>query len=553
MAGVANGGDEVRAPGDAARDAASSSGNPCDPPAIRVPGQRIRRRLLLGGWFIVVLTAATLRWPGVDAGAPYLTYVDEGWVLQRVVQMLQRGQPWPTWYMYPSFPLQAVAAPARLYLGARHGDAWRSEVSPWPPRRFDLVEPPELVRTARLVVLLVGLALVVATGKLGSLYCGPVAGLLAGALAAIVPALVVRGAVVTVDPFAALFSVLAMVFAERAVRFNSGVGWAAISGAAVALAVCSKYPAGLVAIAVAGVLVQGRASVRSVQRLAVAGMGGAVALAACMPGFFLHPARIVQAMLRQRQAYAQQTIGSYLQQAVIRAEWDHPLESPEIGAVFLFASMAGWWLAVRDAGRLRVAAVSLILYAVGMAALFGTQSFRPFRNLLPLVPFGCVFTAILLVHVWRRSGRGYWPLALGAALVFSTLLPGSIVWSRERSEFRDSRAEAVRWLANRSASADLTVVAAELSLPRRELARLPGRKLVMPMERICDRLRVIDRVDWVVVPALDGGDQECAIGDLVAAHTRGGYARAAAFGAGPLELQRKWRQNRFRVEVLQGN
>ena len=217
------------------------------------------RRLSLALWAGVLILALGLRLPPLRADLPYLSYVDEGWVLHPVIHLIGARTWDPGFYTYPSLPLYAIAGAAALYspvYAAVHGRPLAADLAPDPWRHYDLVAPVELVVAGRLLCLAVSLGIVVLTGLLARRLAGEGAGLFAALLAALVPALVIRSAIVTVDPWAAFFSLAAIYFAEGAAR--GGRPWrdALLSGAMIGCGLTSKYPAVLVALAVVPALLR---------------------------------------------------------------------------------------------------------------------------------------------------------------------------------------------------------------------------------------------------------------------------------------------------------
>jgi hypothetical protein len=505
-------------------------------------------------WVLVLALAAALRAPTVTAAAPYLNYVDEGRVLQRVVQMLRQDRWHPRWYLYPSLPLQGIAAAARVTAPAQQaltGGSTLDRLSPWPPRWYGDVEPGALIVTARLTTLLVSLLVVALTGALAGLVTGNRwTGLYAALLAAVVPALVIRGAVVTVDPWVTLAALTALYAAERAARHPRPEVWAALAGASCGAALCCKYPGAVVALPVALRVLGGAAErTRRWRALLAATLAGAGTVLLSMPGFVTEPERVLAILRRQSQIYSANPRGSLWQQAVVRAEWDQPLERPELGWILLLATLAGWIVALLDR-RWRRPVAAWTLFAASLLILADRYAFRPFRNLLPLVPLACIACALLVAWLAGHgpAARRRWLAAAVALALPASVLPASAGYASERAAFEDSRAEAVRWLAPRLSPGDRVLVAAELRVARSELSRL-GSVTVLPFGDARRQLRRRGGFAYALGPELAGQGRD--LRDLaVEGLTRDPLRELARFGEGPLPMGLLWRGNRAVVYVL---
>lgn len=504
-------------------------------------------------WAAVLLVALGLRLPAVTAGLPYLGYVDEGHVLHHVVRMLHAGSWDPGWYLYPSLPLTALATAARLgapVYRSVHGHPLAQDLSAFPPVLYDLVEPVELIVLGRVLTLLAGLGIVALTGLLARRLAGEAAGLLAAFLAALLPALVLRGAVITVDPWATLFVLAALYCAEGAVRGGRPYRGALLAGVMTGFAFASKYPAVLVAVAVGATLLRVEGEWRPrVRCLEIAALAALAAAALAMPALVTNRQGVLTDTARQAVYYAGQTEGSYWDQAVRRAEWDQPLEGPEMGAAFLAWAALGWLAALCDRRdrRFRPTVLAWTLYAAATALVLSRYSYRPFRNLLPLVPLACVLAALLVVRVRERVPRRVWvdlwiePAA--AVLAGLLLLPGALAYARGRAGLVDSRVQAVDWAREHAAGGDPVLVSQELAVVRSEIARLGGRGVVLDEQDARKRLRRRGGFELVVTGAGTG-----LPGLIAAGGTREPYELAARFGETPGVTH--WRGNRQAVLVF---
>lgn len=510
------------------------------------------RRLRLSCWALILAVALGLRLPTVWAGLPYLNYVDEGHVLHRVVRMLRERRWDPLWYLYPSLPLVAIRAAATVeapVYKAVHGHSLREDLSAFPPPYYDLVEPADLLVLGRLLTLVAGLTTVVLTGRLARLLAGPSAELFAAWIAALLPALVVRSAIVSVDPYATVFALAAVFFGERSLRGGTPQRDALLAGAMTGLAMTSKYPGILAAIPVTISLLRGQDGWGGkIRRLELAALGGLAAAAVSMPAMFLKPNRVFTDVGRQFVIYGRLEMVTLWDQIVRRAEWDQPIEHPELGIFFLVLIAAGWGLALADR-RLRPSAVGWALWAACLGAILSRYTFQPFRNLLPLVPLACVFVSLLYVRVREKVPRRAWVDAAAFLLIPVLFLRADLGYTRNRATLVDSRVEAVDWLVAHAGPGDAVLVSGELAIVRREIGRLGSRATVLPVARARPRLRRHGGYRFLVTGEFEnpGG---MSLNELVArGRTRDRYRLAVRFGERPGIGM--WRGNRQVVYVYE--
>lgn len=510
------------------------------PPRENEPSPRTSRLL----WLAILLLALGLRLPLAFAGLPYIHYVDEGHVLHPVVALLRSGSWDPQWHLYPSLPFYAIAGAAWIYspvYSLVHDRSLRKDLSPFPPKIYDLVAPAEVVMAGRLVTLAFSLGVVVLTGLLARRVTGSQsAGLFAALVAAVVPALVIRGATVTVDPFTTFFTVAAVWFAEGAARGSRPWRDAILAGLMIGCALTSKYTGLLVCLPVAVTLLRVRGDWRwKARAIELAALASVAAAAVTMPALVLKSGQVLESLARHATGYQSAVIGSYWEQAVKRAEWDHPFEHPELGLPFLILLALGWTVAVWDR-RTRATAAAWTLYAAVVLALFTSFSAQPFRNLLPLVPFACVLIAMLVVRLRRRME---WAAAV---LLLALFLPSEISYARERANLVDSRVEAVEWLARHRESDETLLIAMELPILPGEAAKLPGKVLAMSQRQAVPRLIRRRDVQMVVTGIFRWKEPDLRKA-LNEGRTRALYRQVATFGEKP--GTGIWRGNRQRVLI----
>jgi len=444
----------------------------------------------------ILLVAAAVRLPNLTAGYPYVNYVDEGNFLYPVSEMLRQHRWEPGWYLYPSLPLIATATAARLADPVRRtlrgGRSLADDLRSNNGMYDDL--SPDLLIAGRVTSLLAGLGIVVLAGRLARRLAGPRAGLAAALLTAVAPPLVIRGAIASVDPFAAFFVLAVLLFAER---LRTAVGErpgreAFAAGAMAGFAFAAKYPALLAGLVPLWIVLRSAPPEREKRRaklrlLVLVAAGAASAAVVAMPGLLLHPRDAWAAILRQGVLYAGLTSPAPLwRQALVRAEWDLPYDHPELGAAFLLLALAGLVFAWRDR-ELSPAVQAWSLYAAAALLLVLRYPFHPFRNLLPLVAPACILVAILWDRLRARLAGPLQAAAVdaGAVILLAFFFVRPIAgYAWKRLHLRDSRAEAVEWLAPRLRPGDAVLVIRELAILPEELDRLPVRTFLAHWPRV---------------------------------------------------------------------
>jgi hypothetical protein len=445
----------------------------------------------LAASLVLLIAAVAVRLPALPAGLPYMSYVDEGHVLHHVLHLLVKRTWEPDNYSYGSLPFYLIAGTTLAWspvYAAIHGHPLADDLSPSPSPYYDIVEPVDLLVIGRLVTLAFSLGVVVLTGLLAHHLAGGAAGLFAAWLAALIPALVARSTVVNINPLVAFFVLAALLFAEGARDGSRPWRDAALAGAMTGLAAATKYPALLVCLPVAlAILLANAPWKEKLRRLLLAGAAAAAALLLAMPALALRSANVMAAAHEMSQVYGSQELGSYWHQAVHRAEWDLPLEHPEVGIVFLALAAAGLAVALRDR-RWSRSVWGWLLFAAATGFLVAPYKFRAFRNLLALVPLGCVLAALLYAALRRRFSR---PLGLdlaAAALPVLLFAPALYQYATYQLGLADTRERALHWLAHHAQPEDRILFAEELAFLPGRVDRLPNETAVRPWERAWNRI-----------------------------------------------------------------
>lgn len=487
-------------------------------------------------WGAVLILALALRLPALLAGLPYPGYVDEGFVLNPAVRLFQARSWDPETYVYPSLPLYTVAGAVSLSSSAYNAIHGHPLAHPPPELRsryYGYAGPVEFLVAGRVLTLCASLGIVALTGLLAGRLGGEGAGLLAALLAALAPALVIRGAIVSVDPWATCFILAALVCAENALRADRPDRYALLAGALAGCAATSKYTAALAGLAVAATLLRVRGGGRrKAWTLGLATLAAVATAVATMPALVLRTQEVWKALAGHAAGYAASAIGSYWDEAVRRAEWDLPFDGPELGPLFLGCAALGWLAALLDR-RYTGTAAAWGLYAGALLTLFTSFAAQPFRNLLPLVPLACVLVALLLVRVGEGLAPRWrpWAGAAAALLVLAVFLPSLLPYALERSRTVDSRREAVGWLLRHRHPEDTLLVSSELLVVPGEVARLPGRTVVMPVPRAVSRLARRRDVRFILTGGFPKGSSRLRDA-LHQGRTRARYRQVAAFGGG---------------------
>jgi hypothetical protein len=343
---------------------------------------------------------------------------------------------------------------------------------------------------------------------------------------------------------------------------SAGRRAALLAGAMTGLALVSKYPQALVALSVAAaVLLAPRALVgwgEKLRRLALAGGAAVLAAAVGMPALVLRTAQVVKAVAYEASLYAGTGWGSYWDQAVRRAEWDQPLAWPELGWPFLL--LAGVALVAVLADReTRGAVLVWTVYAAALGGLLSRYGFRPFRNLLSLVPLLAVLVGCLYDRLRRRPAVAArpaarrWLAAAAAALPLVLFAAPDAAYVRHQLRLVDSRHQAALWLAAHATPGDASLFAQELAFLPSEMRSVPGasRELPWPQARAAiagRRCRFAVLGDYQAAPELEPIAPRVWRDEVLA-----GYEVRAAYGEdGPNGLpQSTFHGNRQHLWVLE--
>lgn len=434
------------------------------------------------GFVAVLLLASFIRAVPLDTGLPYTIYLDEPYVLRGAAHQIDERTLDPEFYDYPSLLVETTALTA-LGLAAitgRSAELREGAERTDDPSFFDQIEPAQLIVAGRLLVLASGIATVAVTMLLARRLAGRRAALLAGLVLAVLPAAVTRSAIVITDTPVTLFVMLTLLVASSIPTSRRPVHLAALAGATSGLAAGTKYPSGMVLLAVlAMVAMTGHLSVRRRCLAGAAAVAAAIpAVLLSMPALLLSPTEVHAALRHLADGYAGKSSTSYL--SVITTP-------EEVGWALLVPAAIGLVL-LALAHRTRRLTVAWLAFATPFCLVAVSQPFQPFRNLLPLFPFLCVAAAVTCVAVGDEVVRRLPRLDVGGRRLVGTAVPGALALGiaaalyvggvESRLDYAtsvvSSRAEVRHWLADRVGPDDRVIIAEELRFLPGELEQIPG-------------------------------------------------------------------------------
>ena len=429
-----------------------------------------------------------MRAPGLKAGLPYSSYIDEGHYLHPTAHMIANdtyhGGEYQNPYEHPSLPYDAIALSAELY--RLTGDT-QIKAGAVATERVAVLRPDgsrqELILIGRLVILAFSVGTVLLTVLLGTRLIGRRGGLIAGTLVAFLPVLVSRSAVVTADPVVTFFTtaslLAACILAQAAASSRRLLAWAAAAGALAGMAFTSKYPAGAIILAALAVIALRRelAVAARVRLAAAAVVAEVVAAIVTMPALVLNTSQVIRDVKYEASVYNRYVDGRY---------WSWLTDPAQIGWLFTAVAIVGVVLLVRKRGASSTT-IGWLVFAVPFATYLVAQQFQPVRNLMPLLPFLAVAAATTITDGARalgrvvpldRRGRAAISAAATAVLVVALFLGGVRPYLAS-TDIVDSRTEAVDWLEQHVGPDDQVLVVEELAILPDDLARIGGQVTVV--------------------------------------------------------------------------
>ncbi len=338
-------------------------------------------------WLLLLLLAAALRLPHADWDGGLAVHPDERYLLQ-VAERLAPAFPGvnpcreEANFPYGLLPLAVATVSMRVVGG------------------------PAVLYTVRLLAALSGVALVAVAGGWGAALGGPSVALLAAGLLAVAPFPLQQARFLTVDPFAALFSALALLAAAR-----SRPGLAGVSAAA---AVASKATLALLFPILWLYSRHARTATRMTAHFAVA-------LALFAPWMALTPWACLRGPLLQSAILNGRYEVPYVWQFVGNPRYLYPLWQMALwglGPTVVLAGLVGMGRALSRWVTLTERAALALAWVLIYTGLMGRLLAQFPRYYLPLYP---LWTAWAAWAVWTlpRRGRVLWG---GAVLLVTALL-----------------------------------------------------------------------------------------------------------------------------------
>jgi hypothetical protein len=369
---------------------------------------------------------------------------------------------------------------------------------------IEVVEPRLLVVTGRLVVVALSLATVLLAALLGMRLAGPWVGVLAALFVAVLPIIVTRSSITTVDMPATCFATAAFYCAARVVSATwkrPFVSWVVAGAVASAFAFTTKYSAGSVLLAVLAAVAfrSDRTVTQRIQVALVAAGAFVITAVLVMPALVLRAADVIDAHRYLVRAYRHLPGGdSYLEQL---------LHTRELGLPLLFAGVIGLALLRRSPQARPVVAGYVVSAIVTLGPLLWTD-YQPLRNLLPFVPFLAVAAGTTIAGLVRfvgtrlkipRGAQTAATLVIGVALCVPPVNEGTRIYIDRKRDHTDSRVTLRRWVGPRVQPGERVLVAEELAFLRGELRHICAPVVVGSQREPAP----VDSYDWVLVGDLD--------------------------------------------------
>jgi 4-amino-4-deoxy-L-arabinose transferase-like glycosyltransferase len=446
-----------------------------------------------GALNIVLVVALGLRAWGHRFGLPYFEHPDEWAVADKALAIVQTGDFNPRRFIYPNLYIYLQAGLALIHF------LWGASAGLY--KDLGDIDKASFYAWARLLTATLGAGSVLATYGVARLLYDRRIGLLAAALLAVFPAHVADSHFVTTDTPASFFTLLAFLsiaaLATRAPKARvERLALATICGLAVGLATATKYNVALLVLPLLLAIVWAEAD--QTERAAAGGWArsltrmGASALYALFGvalGFTLGtPFWLGELPLLLNE------LASILDHYKFKGHPGHESERPwwDYAQVYyregrLSALLAALGLGLAFLRHWRADLLLLLFVVPSFLQLAGLKVVF-FRNMMPLIPFGCIFAALgmLALAGWLAAlaSRSRWPLAAEPllALLAAVALAGPLVQSTQESlqlARPTTRLLATEWvMANAPAGSRIWLEDQTLILPAERFRVAGGRPLL---------------------------------------------------------------------------
>jgi hypothetical protein len=457
-------------------------------------------------WLVLVGVAAFLRFAPIGSHLPYIDYVDEGHVLHPAIGILQAKTFDSSIYTYPPLTSYLTIAAVKVYSPIYRLIHHHKISEGFPADRdfhtplgdnYDLITPPEIVWLGRLVAACLSLGTVMLSGAIARRLGGARSSLFAMLFAALCPALVSRGSIVSLDTTATFFVAASLYFCQRMLKSgerneNTAWRWAAAAGIASGFAFGGKFTAGAVFAAVLVTILFLPHPRKSKTVLALISTAGLFAGIFCsVPGAVLHPSAIAREISGISRFY--QTIHSDA------GYWSMAFSAGEVGVPLMIVSLAGIIWMLWDAPTRRTV-LGWIAFGVLLLSAIIFSSFQPFRNVLPLVPPLCIAAALLLGRI--RLASALWIVPGVVVVIGLSLGWSSAIYCRGRMSHVDARVRAIDWLQQHASKGDKVLGIRELAVLPSEWKRIAANSTVVSWTEAADLLER-EHFDYLVTGEFD--------------------------------------------------
>jgi hypothetical protein len=422
---------------------------------MRSEGMDRRRATLLLA--VVIALGVTLRIVGLQYGLPAVYNPDEVAIMNRALafatgNLNPHNFVYPTLYFYVLFAWEGLA-----FVAGRVSGIFDSTAA---FERSFFADPTYIYTAGRLFTTFCGVATIVATYALARRVAGRTAAVTAAALLAVAPLAVRDAHYVKHDVPVTLLIVLTHI---AILRVNGAPRAWFVAGGLAGLAVSTHYYAVLLTAPFLAVLAvdarHGRTG-NAVRGLAVAAMGGFVAVLITSPFLFADPAATLADMRANRQIVmdrATDTLGLF-GSLTFYGSW---LFRDASGAGAFLLAVAGVPVALACGSR----NASIVLAFPVAFLLFIANTFPASRYLNPILPFVAILGGLAIS--WLVPRGGVLRLA-GATVAVLAIGEASLASARTDRFFRqaDTRTQALDWL-EQQVPAGTTILVEPYSVPLR--------------------------------------------------------------------------------------